>query len=102
MNRRPPRSAPFPCAPLSRSEGHTGSVVHAAFSSDGAHILTASHDNTARVWDAATGAPLANCEGHNAWTALAAYTPNAAPTRTASYDNTARVWDAATGAPLAT
>jgi len=30
--------------------------VHAAFSPNGARILTASDDNTARMWDAATGA----------------------------------------------
>jgi hypothetical protein len=30
--------------------GHTGSVYSAAFSPDGARIVTASHDNTARLW----------------------------------------------------
>jgi WD40 repeat protein len=33
-----------------RREGHQGSVVSASFSPDGTHVVTASADNTARVW----------------------------------------------------
>ena len=36
-------------------EGHTGTVRSAAFSPDGARIVTASGDTTARVWDANSG-----------------------------------------------
>ena len=39
--------------------GHEGAVRHAAFSPDGSHILTASRDNTTRLWDAANGAEIA-------------------------------------------
>src|SRR5262249_23647781 len=39
-------------------EGHTDTVTHAAFNSDGSRIVTASDDKTARVWDAATGKTL--------------------------------------------
>ena len=39
-------------------EGNEGSARSAAFSPDGTRILTASDDNTARIWDAATGAKL--------------------------------------------
>ena len=31
--------------------GHQGRVHSAVFSSDGSHIVTASDDNTARIWD---------------------------------------------------
>ena len=30
--------------------GHLSPIVHAAFSSDGSRIVTASHDKTARLW----------------------------------------------------
>ena len=39
--------------------GHEGPVQAAAFSPDGARIVTASSDNTARLWDAGTGKELA-------------------------------------------
>ncbi len=75
-------------------------MCHAAFSPDGRRVVTASHDNTARVWDAAPGQPVSPPMKHEgtAW-----FTPRSAPTGrrvlTASDDETARVWDAATGLP---
>ena len=39
--------------------GHADRVLAAAFSPDGARVVTASADKTARVWDAATGDPIA-------------------------------------------
>jgi WD40 repeat protein len=39
--------------------GHEGSVFSAAFSPDGSRIVTASDDDTARIWDAATGKEIA-------------------------------------------
>ena len=38
--------------------GHQDSVCHAAFSPDGKLVVTASEDNTARLWDVATGQAL--------------------------------------------
>jgi WD40 repeat protein len=32
-------------------KGHTGPVTSASFSPDGSRIVTASWDNTAKVWD---------------------------------------------------
>src|SRR5262249_44211413 len=40
--------------------GHRDRVLQAAFSPDGQRIVTASQDNTARVWNAATGQLLAS------------------------------------------
>ena len=43
--------------PLSPPLQHQGGVVSAAFSPDSTRVVTASWDNTARVWDA-SGKPL--------------------------------------------
>ena len=37
---------------------HQGAVHAVAFSPDGKTVLTGSNDNTARLWDAATGQPI--------------------------------------------
>ena len=43
--------------------GHGGSCQAVAFSPDGKLVLTGSADNTARLWDAATGKPVATLAG---------------------------------------
>jgi hypothetical protein len=79
-----------------------GSVNHAAFSPDGARILTASGDGTALVWNAITGACLTTCKGHTKAVNHAAFSRDGTRILTGSGDGTARLWDAATGARLAT
>ena len=85
--------------PLAVLEGHTNYVRSAAFSPDGKRIVTASRDNTARLWDG-EGQPLAVLEGHTDDVNSAAFSPDGARIVTASDDGTARLWDGQ-GQPLA-
>ena len=64
----------------------------AAFSPDGARVVTASEDKTARVWDAATGAPIGKPLQHEGEVYRAAFSPDGARVVTVSEDSTARVW----------
>ena len=75
--------------------------LSAAFSPDGARVVTASLDYTARLWDVATGASLAVLQGHTQTLTSAAFSPDGAWVVTACSDNTARLWDVTTGASLA-
>jgi WD40 repeat protein len=68
----------------------------AAFSPDGSQIVTAPRDNTARVWDAATGKAIAVLSGHKDEMWSAAFSPDGSRIVTSSVDKTARIWDAAT------
>jgi eukaryotic-like serine/threonine-protein kinase len=77
--------------------GHTGSIHAAAYSPDGRHIVTASADSTARIWDAATGLEVMVLRGHTQNVRSAAFSPDGREILTASYDGTARTWDLASG-----
>jgi serine/threonine protein kinase len=62
LNEMTQRSFPLPlCAPIQ----HDDHVLSARFSPAGRRILTVSRNNTARVWDAATGQPLTPPLEHN-------------------------------------
>ena len=78
-------------------QGHHGEVWSAAFSPDGARIVTASVDKTARIWDAETGKPLVEPLSHRGEVYSAAFSPDGTRIVTASEDGTARIWNAKTG-----
>jgi WD40 repeat protein len=71
---------------------HTGGVYGVAFSPDGTHLATTSHDSTARLWDIATGRAIRTLTGHTDRVYGVAFSPDGTLLATASYDNTARLW----------
>jgi hypothetical protein len=82
-------------------KGHTDGVLSAAFSPDGQRVVTASRDNTARLWDAKSGTEIAVLKGHTKSVPSAAFSPDGKHVVTASNDNTARLWDAESGTEIA-
>jgi WD40 repeat protein len=77
--------------------GHTDLVVSAQFSPDGLKIVSASNDETVRIWSAATGQCEHTMQGHTNCVISAAFSPDGLKVVSASYDKTVRVWSAATG-----
>ena len=67
-----------------------------AFSPDGTRLASAGEDQTARLWDPATGALLATFRGHTSKVIGVGFSPNGARLLTASADGTVRQWDAGT------
>jgi len=84
-------------------KGHSGFVWSAAFSPDGRRVVTASDDETARVWDAETGKELLTLiKGHRGSVWSAAFSPDGRRVVTVPWDGTARIWDAETGNEILT
>jgi WD40 repeat protein len=88
------RAADFAVALLS---GHRGAVRSAAYSPDGTRIVTASDDQTARIWNATTGLELTVLVGTGAGMQSAAFSPDGTRVVTAMADGTAAIWDAESG-----
>jgi len=80
---------------------HEKAVYVTAFSPDGKRVVTGSGDNTARLWDASTGAEIAVLNAHAGGIHAASFSPDGKCVVTGSDDNTARLWDASTGAEIA-
>ena len=97
VGHRPP-GAPHRCAP---SPATPALSLGVAFSPDGRLLATASGDETARLWDPATGQPLRTLTGHTGAVTGVAFSPDGRLLATASDDETARLWDPATGTTCA-
>ncbi|HMA33857.1 MAG TPA: effector-associated domain EAD1-containing protein, partial [Chloroflexia bacterium] len=82
---------------LSRLEGHTGRVQAVAVTPDGQRAVSASNDQTLRVWDLATGARRATLAGHTGGVRAVAVTPDGQRAISASRDQTLRIWDLGMG-----
>jgi WD40 repeat protein/serine/threonine protein kinase len=80
--------------------GHTDKLWGVAYSPDGAWLATASSDNTARVWDAATGALRATVHHADRVTTLAV-SPDSRLVASGGSDHTVRVWDVIAGREVA-
>ena len=78
------------------AQEHHGLVTSVCFSPDGRRVLSASHDETARVWDARTGAALLEFK-HESSVYQAAYSPDGRTIVSGGRDHSARVWKVATG-----
>jgi len=61
-------------------------------------VVTASDDETARIWDANSGALITELQGHTGWVNSASFSIDGSRVVTASGDKTAQVWSVESGA----
>jgi hypothetical protein len=82
--------------------GHSNWVRAVAITPDNKQVVSASSDNTLKLWDVATGEELATLTGHSDSVNAVAITPDNKQVVSASSDNTLKLWDVATGSERAT
>ncbi len=77
--------------------GHSDEVTSAQFSPNGKQVVTASSDNTVRIWDVNSGKLLQSLKGHTNKVISAIFSPNGNYILSTSEDRTAKIWNATTG-----
>ena len=80
---------------LATLSGRPGSVVSAAFSTDGQRVVAWSWDNVLRVFDAATGTSIATLAGHEDGVTQAVFDHAGSQVVSSSHDGSVRVWSVA-------
>ena len=78
---------------------HIDYVSHAAFSSDGTKVVTASHDRMVRVWDVESGRALTSAMAHTSGLQGVSFGASDETVRSLCYDGTVWKWQVS-GAPL--
>lgn len=77
---------------LHRLRGHSSEISKVAFNPKGTQVLTASADQTAKLWSVETGECLQTLEGHTDEIFSCAFNYEGSTIITGSKDNTCRVW----------
>jgi WD40 repeat protein len=80
-----------------KAGGRFDRVLTARFSPDGSKIVTGGGDNTAKVWDAATGKCLATFTGHTLEVASVEFSADGKFVATGSYRGEIKIWNIETG-----
>ena len=88
-----------PGGPLLRTlTGPRAWITTVAVTPDGRQVVSASSDQTLKVWNLTTGSEEVTLQGHTDWITAVAVTPDGQRAVSASDDQTLKVWNLTTGA----
>jgi WD40 repeat protein len=82
--------------------GHTGPVFGCAVSPDSSFVVSASGDQTLKIWDVARGKERLTLKGHTGPVRACAASPDGSFVVSASADTTLKLWNPASGEDLRT
>ncbi len=84
-------------------KGHADAVFAVAYSPDGKFLVTASFDNTLKLWDAASGKEVrtyGGATGHTKQVISVAFNQDGSMIASGSTDNTLKTWDVPVSTPI--
>jgi hypothetical protein len=81
---------------------HENTVQACVFTPDGLFLVSASDDNTLKLWDMDTGKEIRSFTGHQGWVRSCAVVPGGRAMVSASYDRTLKLWDIHSGKEIRT
>jgi WD40 repeat protein len=82
--------------------GHTSGVNAVAIAPDGKRAISASFDNTLKIWDTEAGTEVRTLTGHTNSVFAVDLAPDGLTAISASRDNTLKIWDTETGTEVRT
>src|SRR6476661_10183215 len=82
--------------------GHTDAVNAVAIAPDGLTAISASDDNTLKIWDTERGTEVITLTGHTGWVNAVAIAPDGKRAISASEDNTLKLLDTERGTEVRT
>lgn len=88
-------------APLTHLGARISGVYSASFSPDGKRVVTASADNTARIWNADSAKDVVVLQGHGGSVRSATFNRDGTRVLSTALDRTVRLWDAQSGQMVA-
>lgn len=81
--------------PFTAFDGHQDSVQSAEFTPDGTMIISASHDNTVKLWDIENTKAIKTFRGHDSWVQAATLLKDGKWILSASHDTQLKLWNIA-------
>ena len=97
-----PPPIPINAYSVIKKPGHSKTVTSIKLTSDSKYLVSASYDNTIKIWDFYKGNLIRTLRGHSSWIISVAITPNDDRIVSSDLDGMIKIWDFNNGKEICT
>ncbi len=97
-----PPPSPINAYSVIKTPGHSDTVTSIKLTSDGQYLVSASYDNTVKIWDFYQGDLIRTLRGHYSWIISVCITPDDDKIVSSDLDGIIKIWEFKTGKELYT